>query len=260
MRRKLNYNLIQELHSQGMNDNEIARALNASVNGVRYVRKTILGLKHNTKHYTLTKEMESIIIGTLLGDACVLYVHKGCKYPSYQCSHCEKQYDYLQMIYSKLKSIMTPTITEHKEHILYIKGKKYKRDKSYSIRSRNCDCLIPFRDAFYPKDKKVIPIEFIKNKFDKTSLAYWFMDDGSLDRKRSSFILNTQCFTKENLKEFIEFLYTKFGLLFTIKKDNSLYLKHCCNSLFQDLISDSITKDMRYKLLSSLNSVKQGNS
>ena len=43
----------------------------------------------------------------------------------------------------------------------------------------------------------------------------------------------------------------KFNLLFTIKKDRSLYLRHCSNNTFKELVSKYITQDMQYKLLSS---------
>ena len=77
MRKKLDYNKIKELHSLNMNDNEIARELNASVNGVRYVRKDILKLPHVNKEVELTAEMEEVIVGTLLGDAWIGYVYSG---------------------------------------------------------------------------------------------------------------------------------------------------------------------------------------
>lgn len=250
-KRVLNRELIRELHSKGLNDNEIARELNASVNGIRYIRKDVMKLPHNVKSYTITPEMDSVIVGTLVGDAWVGYVHKDCKYPKYECSHTEKQKDYLLTIHEKLKPIMTPTIVEYPEKEKTIGGKKSICSKYYSIGSRNCECLIPYREAFYPMGKKIIPIDFIKNRFTDMSLAYWFMDDGGKDKSSNSYILNTQGYTIENIQEFTEFLKEKFGLLFSIKKDKSLYLKHCCNKTFTDLISDYITHDLQYKLLSS---------
>lgn len=251
MKNKLNREIIKDLHSKGMNDNEIARQIDASVNGVRYIRKNVLKLPHNKHTYSLTSSMESIIIGTLLGDAWVGYIHKGCKYPRYQCSHCEKQYTYLKTIQEKLLPIMTPTILEYPEKEVIIKGRKCIRHKSFSIYSRNCECLTPFYDAFYINNKKIIPIEFLKSKFTKESLAYWYMDDGSLDKSSNSYIINTQSFSRDDLQNLINFLQENFNLKFTIKKDKTLYLKHCCNSLFKNLISPYITQDMQYKLLSS---------
>ena len=260
MKKYLDRDKIKELHSKGLNDNEIARELNASVNGIRYVRKDILGLPHNTHNYNLTKNMISVIVGTLLGDAWIGYVYIGCKYHKYQTSQSEMQHNYILNIYNELKPIMTPNITELPSRVITVNNKEFIRKKTYSIGSRNCECLVSYREAFYPNGKKIIPIDFIKDKFTTKSLAYWYMDDGSLDKNTHSYIFNTQSFSRENLEEFISFLYNKFGLSFTIKKDNTLYLKHCSNKHFEELISQYLTTDMQYKLMSSLNSVKQGNS
>ena len=63
-----------------------------------------------------------------------------------------------------------------------------------------------------------------------------------------SYILNTQCFSKENLKEFIDFLESKFNLEFTIKADNSLYLRHISNeNMSKILIKYNECLDMNYK-------------
>lgn len=260
MRKYLDRELIRKLHSKGLNDNQIAREIGASINGVRYVRKDVLHLPHNKRTFTINSDMESVIIGTLLGDAWVGFVHSGCKYPKYQTFHTERQYIYLMNIYQTLEDIMTPTISELPERETIIKGRRCTRHKLFGISSRNCDALLMYREAFYKDGKKIIPVNFIRDKFTEKSLAYWFMDDGSLDKSKNSYIFNTQCFSRDNLQELIDFLKDKYNLQFTIKKDNSLYLRHCCNVTFEQLISKYITPDMQYKLVSSLNSVKQGNS
>lgn len=248
MRNKLDYNKIKELHSLNMNDNEIARELNASVNGIRYVRKNILNLPHNTKEVKLTPEMEEVIIGTLLGDSWIGYVYKGCTAPKYHTTHSIKQEEYVKTIYNDLFPIMSKNIYYLKNRIAKFGTKIYKCTDTISISSRNSKCLIPYREAFYPNGKKIIPVSFIKNKFTAKSIAYWYMDDGSLDKKSHSYIFNTQCFTKENLQEFTDFLSLKYNLEFSIKKDNSLYLKHKSNKIFEELIKPFVTKDMQYKL------------
>ena len=100
MHKFLDYNRIKELHSLNMNDNEIARELGASVNGVRYARKDVLKLPNVTKEVKLTLDMEEVIIGTLLGDSWVGYVHSGCTAPKYQTTHSIKQEKYVKTIYS----------------------------------------------------------------------------------------------------------------------------------------------------------------
>lgn len=261
MRNKLDYNKIKELYYQNLNDNEIARLINASVNGVRYVRKDVLGLPNVIKVYPITKEMEEVLIGTLLGDGWIGYVHKGCTMPKFQVGHCIKQELYTNTIYNILKPIMSDYIYKGKRKIcLFSNGKKYEKKETIIIYSKNIKELIPYRNAFYPNGKKIIPLDFIKDKFTTKSLAYWFMDDGSCDRKGHSFIINTQCFDRDNLQEFIDYLYEKFNLEFTIKKDKSLYLRHKSNETFINLIKPYLTEDMQYKIALSINSVKRGKS
>lgn len=96
--------------------------------------------------------------------------------------------------------------------------------------------------------KKIIPIEFIKDKFNELSLYCLFMDDGSYDISSNSFIINTQCFSKDNLLEFCDFLKEKFNLFFNIKSDNCLYLRHISNEIFKDIISkNNECNSMNYK-------------
>lgn len=248
MKKKLEREKIKELNLRGYNDNEIAKIINASVNGVRYIRKTILNLPHRIKEYFIDSNMSAIIVGTLLGDAYLGYVHKGCTSPKLTISHCLKQKEYTMYLYKELKSIMCPTIEYRKSKIIIVKEKQYKCQSTIRISSRNCKTLIEYRNAFYYNNKKIIPINFIFDKFNSKSLAILYMDDGSLDRNHHSYILNTQCFTKENLQEFSYFLKKKFNLEFNIKKDNSMYLKHRCNKTFENLIRPYLTKDMLYKL------------
>lgn len=250
MRKRLDYNKIKKLHSLNLNDNEIAREMKASVNGVRYARKVVLDLPNVIKEVEITPEMEEVLVGTLLGDAWLGYVYPGCTSPKYQVSHSIKQEIYTKTIYSCLLPIMSNHITYLTNKTCKFGDRIYKCADTISIYSKNSKCLIPYRNAFYPNGKKIIPISFIKDKFTAKSLSYWYMDDGSLDRKCHSYIFNTQCFTKENLEEFISFLNFKFGLQFTIKKDNSLYLKHSSNLIFENLIKKYLTEDMKYKIYS----------
>lgn len=109
-------------------------------------------------------------------------------------------------------------------------------------------CLKTFRDNFYVNNKKIIPIPVIKKYFTKISLYYMFMDDGSYDINSNSYILNTQCFEKENLLDFCKILKEKFNLEFNIKSDNTLYLKHVSNDIMYSILSEiNECKSMNYK-------------
>ena len=74
------------------------------------------------------------------------------------------------------------------------------------------------------------------------------MDDGSYDIRTNSYIITTQCFSRENLEDFVELLRNKFGLDFNIKSDNCLYLKHSSNEkMYKLLTSINECKSMDYK-------------
>ena len=91
-------------------------------------------------------------------------------------------------------------------------------------------------------------IEYIFNNFTELSMYYLMMDDGSYDISNNSYIINSQCFSKDNLKEFVNFLYNILNLDFSIKSDNTLYLKHNSNSKMTEiLIKYNECDTMNYK-------------
>lgn len=109
-------------------------------------------------------------------------------------------------------------------------------------------CLVELRNIFYPNNIKIIPMEYIFNNFTELSMYYLMMDDGSYDISNNSYIINLQCFSKDNLKEFVNFLYNILNLDFSIKSDNTLYLKHNSNSKMTEiLIKYNECDTMNYK-------------
>ena len=64
-------------------------------------------------------------------------------------------------------------------------------------------CLVELRNIFYPNNIKIIPMKYIFNNFTELSMYYLMMDDGSYDISNNSYIINLQCFSKDNLKSII---------------------------------------------------------
>lgn len=258
---RYNNEQIIELHKKGLTDKEMAEIIGCTNNQMAKKRAR-LGLQPNKNKkelYSPTKEELGIIVGTLLGDSTVRYVHNECKYPNLTFCHCVQQKEYFEWKAKKLYNFMSST-NEYRSYRDYniLANKNTAR---LVFTGMNMACLVNIRDEFYPEGQKIIPIEYIKKHFNALSLYCWYMDDGSYDKSSNSFILNTQAFTRENLQEFVEFLKDKFNLEFNIKKDNSLYLKHISNDIFVEILKNiHECTTMDYKLgRSSLNSVKQGN-
>lgn len=245
MNRKYNDSQIIELHSQGLTDKEIAEIIGTTPNNLATKRRK-LGLKPNKSirdTYVLSDEELSILVGTLLGDSTIRYVHDQCKYPNLTFTHGENQKEYFDWITNKLKNLNS-SVNEYNSAYVRTSGEIAKR---WVYTGKNMKCLQEIHRIFYP-NKKIIPIDYIKDKFTEISLYCLFMDDGSYDINSNSFIINTQCFNKDNLKEFCDLLKEKFNLSFTIKSDNCLYLKHESNEILRDILKrNNECESMRYK-------------
>lgn len=246
MNRKYNDLEIIELHSKGLTDREIAETLGINPNNLARKRNR-LGLKPNKSSretYVLTQEELEILCGTLLGDATIRYVHKGCKFPNLTFSHELNQKEYFDFLTNKLINLKS-SVREYDSKYIRTDGKIAKR---LVFTGKNMKCLESIYNIFYPEGKKVIPMRFVKQYFTETSLYYLFMDDGSYDISNNSYIINTQCFSYENLQEFVNFLFSKFNLEFNIKTDKSLYLKHISNNVIYRILSTTNEcKSMNYK-------------
>ena len=259
MNLKYNESQIIELYNQGLSDKEISEILGVTETAFACKRRK-MGLKAHTKakreDYIPNEKEIAIIVGTLLGDSTIRYVHEKCKYPNLTFVHSPKQEEYFNYLSEELKNFRASS----GRYVDHNKLNKYGYKLVYT--GRNMKCLKTIRDRFYPNGKKIIPPFIIRKYFTELSLYYMFMDDGSYDKAGNSYIINTQCFTIEELTEFCNIMEEKFGLSFNIKKDHTLYLKHECNSIMYNILSKNNKCDsMTYKCgKSSLNSVKQGNS
>jgi hypothetical protein len=169
---------------------------------------------------------------------------KGSKFTSsLSFAHCWQQKEYYDF---KVELFKDFGISYNKEHNYYDKrtNKMYKR---YTCTTRSCVELKELRHFFY-KEKKIIPIEYLYDNFDKTSLAFLYMDDGS--SYKSNTIISTQSFDKKDLELFIKLLKDKFNLDFTIQKNNTIRIKQKDVQKFKDLIRFDVEKiqSMTYKL------------
>lgn len=245
MNKKYNDDQIFRLHSKGLTDAEIAKEVGCTSNQMANKRKD-LGLKPNkpSETYCLNREELEVLIGTLLGDSCIRYVHKGCKYPSFTCSHTEAQEEWFLWKYNKLKNI----ISSYNKYDLKSNGIFLDHCKIQAV-GKNMKCLKLIYELFYNNKIKHIPIEYITNNFTKVSLYCMYMDDGSYDTNTNSYVINTQCFSFAELQEFTKFLEDKFNLFFNIKKDHVLYLRHKSNEIFKQILLNLNECDtMSYKL------------
>ena len=106
----------------------------------------------------------------------------------------------------------------------------------------------PYKTLFYKNNKKMVP-ENICTLLTYRGLAYWIMDDGSMQNK--GLHLNTYGFTDTDLDKLCKVLKIKFNLKISLhkhKKGKRIYIWE--NSLYclKPHISKFFVKEMLYKI------------
>lgn len=230
------------LHEQGLTDKKIADVLfiqEASVSAYR--RK--LGLKSNQSHnINITKDMEEILVGTLLGDGNINCISKS-KIKKFKdtgiltFAHSTKQKEYCFYKYKKLISLF------NREPKFNQQIRKGKINESYYAISKSSVSLKKYWSIFYKEGEKIIPPN-IEEYFTKQSLAYLFMDDGC--RSENVYTIALCSFSEESLDN-LQSLLLKWDIETNILKNHILYIKAKSRNNFIEAITQYIIPEMRYK-------------
>lgn len=242
---KIDNNKFEELFNEGLSDYTIAKELNMSPNGIYshrmrhgYLREANLRLNTSIE---MTDFQKQVLIGTVLGDSS-FKLGEGCVSPSVSCAHGIKQKEYCEYKTEIFKSLGSKC-SYHKRNTVDERTGIYYEDYTMFIPA-NTEFLSYYRE-FYPNGKKVIPINLL-DQFTEVSLAFMFMDDGC--KNESGYNIATNCFERENIAQFQEFLLSKFSINTSICANNSLYIKANSRNLFTYLISPYIIDCLKYKL------------
>ena len=191
----------------------------------------------------MNREQRSIMVGTLLGDGHLETQNQGRTY-RLKIEHSIKQKDYTDWLYRQFVSWSN---NSPKEKNKTVKGKTY---TNYYFQTRSVGEFRFYGQIFYDENgKKVIP-KFIAKLLTPLVLAVWFMDDGSCKSKQhKALILNTQCFSKRDLKLLVEALEKRFDIEAKLRPQ-----KEGCQLIiprpekFIELIQSYLRKEFYYKL------------
>lgn len=171
-------------------------------------------------------DRNQVLIGTLLGDGCLIVSSHNLRKASLRIKHKKSNYDYIVWLSKFLRQFSNkdPIIREehgykaYKKHIysvLHIRTSKklyYMWKRFYKINPKN--------KSIYTSGIKVIRNNIV-NSIDKLALATWYMDDGSISIVRSKktkkviriiIELSTEGFTKYENQLLIGRLKKKFHL------------------------------------------------
>lgn len=156
----------------------------------------------------IVNPLDEIIIGLLLGDGHIQKRHLSgnSRFIYGQSSLRKHHFNYFEHVFnlfrpyiSKEFKVKPKNFTDKKTNVIY---------SSVNFQTLTLPCFTYYRELFYNLNKKIVPLN-IKQLLTPRGLAYWIMDDGSLQNK--GLHLSTYGFTYEEvvlLKETLENLFS----------------------------------------------------
>jgi hypothetical protein len=195
------------------------------------------------KPIKIYKDLNQIIIGSLLGDGSMLKHPRNIN-SSLVIKHGIKQKGYAKYKYDLIsKYCKVSSFHEYKRIDLRKNWPTEQISVDFST-SRN-KSFNKYRDEWYPNGVKIIPKSV--SSITPLALAIWYMDDGS-KAGNNGYSLATMCFNKLDIEYLRNILYINFKIKCSIWKHNILYIKSESKNIFTELIKPFIHKSMLYKL------------
>ncbi len=119
--------------------------------------------------------------------------------------------------------------------------------------TRSHPYLIELRQMFYVDGRKVVPDLILELLKTPESLAIWFMDDGTVDKRRGSALFETQSFSSEDIEKLRCCLHVNFGIQSNPIRSGKgrglrLYVPIAEAKKLRSIIEPHVLDQMRYKL------------
>jgi len=194
----------------------------------------------------LPPNLVAILIGCMLGDACMYRVSKDSKVKFEQgYMHA----DYLFFLFNLFKEYsFQDEPYARKEN----KGPREGLIKSFSFRTFTHPTFNLIWDLFMSTGKKTVQPGLILNHLTDESLAYWIMDDGSLQIDKKSLIIHTQSYSHEEVQMLSLELNQKFNLHTKVIAHKNIYrvifIPRSDAVILYNLINSYMHPSMSYKL------------
>lgn len=189
---------------------------------------------------SLNRIQKEIIIGTLLGDGCLIVSGSG-------------RSARLQILQNHTKRLYVDWIYDFFRDWVIYSPKLDPCNNSYFFRTVSHEELMDYRRMFYVNGKRKISREIIEHLTSPLSLAIWFMDDGNGYRNHDSLRISSYGFGRDGNKLLKNALRSNFGLEVVIGQDTKgvyLNIPSRTASRFYSMIKPFVVPCMMYKLRS----------
>jgi len=188
----------------------------------------------------LTDKQREVLVGVLLGDAHLETQNGGRTY-RVKFEYAAKQREYADHLYNLFREwILTPP--------------QVKQDATHDnvwFQTVSHAAFRFYAHQFTREHRKCVP-RLIHRFMTPCSIAYWYMDDGSVKSSESKgVIFNTQGFVGNEVELLINALGARFGLEATVRRqDDGLQIYVSGNSYerFREIVDPYIIPSMLYKV------------
>lgn len=195
----------------------------------------------------LTKYQREVLVGILLGDACLRTDSNGRTF-RLSISQCEAHKEYVFHLYEIFKDLVTFL------PVRYIFKDKRNPKKEYfrwSFSTTQQGCLRFYARQFYKDGEKRVP-KLIHKYLQPRSIAYWYMDDGAQKWKHRSKGVRfcTDNFTLLDVQHLARVLQTRYALKVSLQKKGKnfrIYVSSYSFHKMKPLIYPYLIESMRYK-------------
>ena len=192
----------------------------------------------------LSEFQKEVLVGLVLGDGCLVRLKNS---GATRLSVCQgfKQNDFVEWLYEIFKEfVRTPPQPK-------IRFRNNKQNTEVWFNTLTYPTFQNFYDLFYLNGKKIVP-ESIDALLSQTAFTVWYMCDGSIKSKECrGRILNTQSFSRPDIKRLINVLKNKFNLITNIRtqKDGlQIYISGKSAGILDNLLRDKTLPSFYYKL------------
>lgn len=228
-----------------VNSDKRPRKTNKCYSSSKKIRETV----------NITDEQYSILIGTLLGDGCLIKSSKTEESTLYKVffTHSERQLDYISWKLDKFKSLCTNGLIKYER-------KEKRTDGSplvqYHLQTIGHDDISKVKGILYRSNKKFVTRKYL-NLVDALALAVWYMDDGSYSHINKNSTLHTSGFSLSEHRSIKKWFWQKWRIECSIGKISNkstgkeyllLYFNREDTKKLHNIISKFVIPSMQYKL------------
>lgn len=199
-------------------------------------------INHELRSVPFTQSQKDIALGSILGDA---YLRPSGNSYSLSFTHGEKQLSYLEWKLSMFDNFIV-TKDFYKYETTF-----HGNAPIYSFSTITHPYLLDLHKLCYPNGKKVVSQHWL-DLLSPLSLAVWYMDDGSINKRYGTIVLCTNSFSTEEQLLIIDYLLSRWNIEAKLElRRNNQYVIRINSSQryrFFDIVSSHIPDCMSYKL------------